>query len=58
MSDDQLEEKIEEQGEGEASNEPLEVKVIKEKEKTVNEELDYEDMEILDTDVKEFEDGN
>jgi len=34
---------------------PLEVKIIKEKEEIVNEDIDYEDTEISKEEIEEFE---
>ncbi len=38
--------------------EPIEVKIVKEKEKIVNEDLDYEEFDILDAEIEEFENGS
>ncbi len=40
------------------STEPLEVKIVEKKVEKVNDELDYESMEITDQEIKECEDGN
>jgi len=37
---------------------PIEVKVVKEKEKVVNEDADYEEFDISDKEIEEFENGN
>ncbi len=36
---------------------PIEVKVIEEKKEVVEDDLDYVDFDIIDEEIKEFEDG-
>ncbi len=55
MSDDQLEEKIEEQAE--VSSEPLEVKIVEKKEKEEEQDIDYVEFGITDDEIKEFEEN-
>ncbi len=50
---DEVEEIVEES----SKSEPLEVKVVKEKEKVVNEDIDYEEFDIEAEEIKEFENG-
>ncbi len=55
MSDDQVEEKIEEQAE--INSEPLEVRVIEKKEKVEEQDIDYVEFGITDDEIKEFEEN-
>ncbi len=53
MSDDKVEEIVEEQAEKELSVGPLEVKVVEDKKEEIEEDLDYIDYDISDDEIKE-----
>ncbi len=56
MSDEETKEEILENV-SDTSVEPLEVKVVKEKEKIVEEDLDYMEYDITEDEIKESDDG-
>ncbi len=57
MSEEEVEEVVESEIKEDVDASPLEVKVVKEKEKVVNEEIDYEEFDITDAEIEEFRDG-
>ncbi len=58
LSEEEIEEVITENIEVDQNDKPLEVKIVKEQEVVKNEDMDYEDLIITESEIEEAESGN